>query len=142
MKLYQLREEEPMSTDNRELVEWVLRAFEAKDLEAALACFADDALLFDPHYPTPEMRGKAAIRGGFEFIFGIVKRPGFTIRHFWAGDHDSALEVDTHHVLGDGTEVRFPQVFVFEIGDGLFQRFQAYVPYPPPPAPAEGTASA
>jgi DNA-binding SARP family transcriptional activator/ketosteroid isomerase-like protein len=119
-----------------------LEVCHASDLEAALACFADDALLFDPHYPTPEMRGKAAIRGGFEFIFGIVKQPGFTIRHFWTGDQDGALEVDTHHVLADGTEVRFPQVFVFEIGDGLIRRLQAYVPYPPPAPPAEGAAPA
>jgi len=123
-----------MSPDNRVLVERLLKAFESKDLEAALACFADDALLFDPHYPTPEMRGKAAIRAGFEFIFGIVRQPGFTIRHFWTGDHNGALEVDTHHVLADDTEARFPQVFVFEIGDGLIRRFQAYVPYPPPAA--------
>ncbi len=130
-----------MSTDNQALVERLLKAFEAKDLDAALACFADDALLFDPHYPTPEMHGKAAIRGGFEFIFGIVKQPGFTIRHLWSGDQDGDFEVDTHHVLGDGTEVRFPQVFVFEMGDGLIRRLQAYVPYPPP-APREGEAAA
>ncbi len=88
------------------------------------------------------MRGKAAIRAGFEFIFGIVKQPGFTIRGFWMGDHDDALEVDTHHVLADGTEARFPQVIVFEIGDGLIRRLQAYVPYPPPAPPAEGAAPA
>ena len=131
-----------MSSNNQELVERLLSAFEAKDLEAALACFADDAVLFDPHYPTPEMRGKASIREGFEFIFGIVEQPGFTIRRFWTGGHDGALEVDTHHVLADGTEARFPQVFVFEAGDGLIQRLQAYTPYPPPAASGEGGAAA
>jgi len=129
-----------MATDNRALVERLLSAFEAKDLDAALACFADDALLFDPHYPTPEMRGKTAIRGGLEFMFTIVQQPGFTVRHFWTGDDDGALEVDTHHVLADGTEARFPQVFVFETGGGLIHRLQAYVPYPPPASPAEGEA--
>jgi ketosteroid isomerase-like protein len=121
-----------MSAENRALAERLLSAFEAKDLEAALACFADDALLFDPHYATPEMRGKAAIQRGFEFILGIVKQPGFSVRHFWTGDDDGALEVDTHHVLADGSEARFPQVFVFEVGDGLIRRLQVYAPYPPP----------
>ena len=130
-----------MSADNRALVERLLSAFEAKDLEAALACFADDALLIDPHYPTPEMRGKAAIRAGFDFIFTIVKQPGFSIRHFWTGDDDGALEVDTHHVLADGSQARFPQVFVFEMGDGLVRRLQVYAPYPPPER-GEGGAAA
>ena len=34
------------------------------DKEAAIAAFADDASIFDPHYPQPLMRGKAAIRAG------------------------------------------------------------------------------
>jgi ketosteroid isomerase-like protein len=116
------------------LVEQLLRAVETKDIEAVLACFADDAVFFDPHYPTPEMRGKVAIRQGLEFAFSVLKQPGFAIRHFWAAENDGALEVDTHHVMQDGVEAHFPQVFVFEMRGDLLGRFQSYVPYPPPAA--------
>lgn len=121
-----------MSNDNRALIERLLRAFEAKNMERTMACFAEEALFFDPHYPDPTMRGKAAIQQGLEFVFGMLKQPGFDIRHFWSLDHNGAVEVDTHHVFQDDTEVQFPQVSVFETQNDLFTRFQTYVPYPPP----------
>jgi imidazoleglycerol phosphate dehydratase HisB len=78
------------------------------------------------------MHGKAAIQQGVTFAFGMLKQPGFTIRHFWTMENTGAVEVDTHHVLENGAEVQFPQVFVFEIRDDLLSRFQSYAPYPPP----------
>jgi ketosteroid isomerase-like protein len=121
-----------MSTHIRTLIERGLQAFEQKDAQALTAIFSDDAVFYDPHYPTPEMRGQAAIRQGFEFAFGTLKQPGFTIRNFWGNEHSGVVEVDTHHVLQDGVELRFPQTFVVEERDGLVTRFQAYLPYPPP----------
>lgn len=47
-----------MSEITRDQVERVFRTFEAKDLGGMMACFAKDALLFDPHYPVKEMRGQ------------------------------------------------------------------------------------
>lgn len=37
----------------RETLEAALKALERGDKQAALAAFADDAVLFDPHYPVP-----------------------------------------------------------------------------------------
>jgi ketosteroid isomerase-like protein len=121
-----------MSTHIRSLIERGLQAFEQKDIQALSAIFSDDAMFYDPHYPTPEMRGRAAIQQGFEFAFGTLDQPGFTIRNFWSNEHSGVVEVDTHHVLKDGEELRFPQAFVVETRDGLITRFQVYVPYPPP----------
>lgn len=121
-----------MKTDSRALIETLLHAFVAKDLKIALDCFTDDALFYDPHYPEPQMQGKAAIQEGFQFTFSILKKPGFTIRHFWGDEKSGALEVDTHHIFQDDHEVRFPQMFAFELQNDLLARFQAYVPYPPP----------
>ena len=42
----------------------ILRTFatlEAKDLDAMMSLFADDAVVIDPHFPTPTLRGKTAI---------------------------------------------------------------------------------
>lgn len=121
-----------MKDDNRALVERMLRAFEAKDAQRAASCFTEDGLFIDPHYPEPAIQGRAAIQQGFGFAFGMLEQPGFTIRNFWSNETSGATEVDTDHIMADGSEVQFPQVFVFETKDGLLSRFQAYVPYPPP----------
>lgn len=116
----------------RQRIEQVLGTFEAKDLDAVLANFAEDAVIFDPHYPMPEMKGKAAIRQGLAWGLGNMEQPGFTIRHLWIDGQSAVVEVDTHHVFRGGMVLDFPQVFVIESRDGLITRLQAYVPYGPP----------
>ena len=121
-----------MSQDIRQILENALDAFMKKDLEAALSFFADDAVVFDPHYPVPMMKGKAAIRQGLEWGLGNMEKPGFKIRNFWAGESNGAAELDTHHVFKGGMEIKFDQVFIFELRGDKITRFQAYVPYSPP----------
>jgi len=121
-----------MTEITRDVVERIFDTFEAKDLEAVMACFAEDALLFDPHYPVPEMRGKAAIRQGLAWGLGSMEQPGFTIRHLWIDGETAVVELDTHHVFRGGMKLNFPQVFVIESRDGLITRLQSYVPYSPP----------
>lgn len=121
-----------MPPTTQEAVEGLIAAFERRDLEAVLAFFAEEAVLYDPHYPVPEMRGKAAIRRGFEWAFGNLERPGFTVRRLWAAGDSGAVELETHHVFKGGMELKIPQVFVFETRAGLITRLQAYVPYGPP----------
>lgn len=109
----------------------LLKAFTARELEAVMACFSADAVVFDPHYPVPEMKGAAAIRRGFKWALGNMERPGFAVRHFWSHGQSGAVEVDTHHVFKGGLEIRFNQVFVFEIAGGKVVRLRAYASYPP-----------
>jgi ketosteroid isomerase-like protein len=49
------------STSLHDLVIRTFATVEAKDLEAMMSLFADDAVVIDPHFPTPQMQGKAAI---------------------------------------------------------------------------------
>ncbi len=116
---------------DRTMIDGMLNAFVSKDLEKVLSFFAEDALVYDPHYPVPEMRGKAAIRQGFVWGLDSLKQPGFQIRNCWIDGNKAVVEVDTHHVIRGGMETKFPQVFVFESRDGLITRLQSYVPYPP-----------
>lgn len=120
-----------MATIERMQVEAIFDAFVARNLKTVMAMFADDALVYDPHYPVPEMKGKAAIQRGFEWGLDGLAKPGFAIRNFWADGEKAVAEVDTHHVLKMGMEIKFPQVFVIEMRDGLVTRLQAYEPYPP-----------
>ena len=50
----------------RALLEGLLEAFNARDLEAVMVCFNTDAMVCDPHYPIAEMKGAVAIRRGFK----------------------------------------------------------------------------
>ncbi len=114
------------------LLETMFATFAAKDLDRVLSFFANDALVYDPHYPTPEMKGKAAIRQGLAWGLENMEKLSFPIRNCWIDGEKAVVEVDTHHVLKGGMELRFPQVFVIETHNGLVTRLQAYEPYPPP----------
>ncbi len=117
---------------NKALIETLLKAFMAKDLPAIMAIFADDAVFYDPHYPQQRMVGKAQIERGLTWGLSSLKKPGFTIRAMWLDEQSGVIEVDTHHVLMVGIEIKFDQVFVFETREGKITRLQSYVPYSPP----------
>ncbi|AZI41555.1 nuclear transport factor 2 family protein [Deinococcus psychrotolerans] len=108
-------------------------AVERKDLQATLAMFADDAVMADPHYPNPTMRGKAEIEAGLRWGFGSMRQFGFPIEqiYFAQDGHSAAVEVATHHILKVGMHLRFPQMFAVEMHAGKITRLQAYEPYGP-----------
>ena len=116
----------------RPLMERAFRAYEAKDREAALAVFAEDAVLIDPHYPEPRIEGRAALAEGMDWAFEAFASLGFSIRTFIDGGAQAAVEVDSHHVLADGTELRFPQLFLVEAEGGRITEIRAYQMYGPP----------
>jgi ketosteroid isomerase-like protein len=120
---------EPMVT--RAEVEGFLAAFAAKNLEAVMAHFAEDAVFYDPHYPQPRMVGRVAIAQGMQWGMSSLEKPGFTLRHLWVDGNSAVVEVDTHHVIRGALETRFDQVFVMELRDGKLTRLQTYVPYGP-----------
>lgn len=122
-----------METTLRDTVQRLFDAFEAKDVDAALALFAGDAVLVDPHYPAPRMAGKAAIADGLRWAFRTLRTLRFTTLTYCAsadGGH-AAVEVASAHVLATGMALAFQQVFVVDTRDGLVTRLQAYEPYGP-----------
>lgn len=120
-------------TTAQDALQVVFTALQARDLNAAMDCFTDDAVLFDPHYPSPEMKGRAAIEKGLTWGLGSMEKFGFTIKNFFQGEGDTscAVEVDTHHFLKGGKELRFPQVFIVETTGGKISGLRAYEPYGP-----------
>ena len=122
-----------MSTPLRALIERNFAAVEAKDLEAVLQSFAEDAVLIDPHYPSPVMVGKEAITDGLHWAFRGMKHFGFTIVSYgeWAEGQRAAVEMATHHVLQTGMHLQFPQAFFIDARNDLITRLQAYEPYGP-----------
>lgn len=122
-----------MSTPLRALIEQNFAAVEAKDLEAVLQCFAEDAVFIDPHYPSPVMIGKSAITDGLRWAFAGMKQFGFTIVSYgeWEDGQHAAVEMATHHVLQTGMHLQFPQAFFIDARNNLITRIQAYEPYGP-----------
>ena len=120
-----------MKNAPKELFERLITAFHSLDLEAVLACFAEDATLYDPHYPVPQMNGKAAIRQGLGWGLSNLEKPGFVLRKLWSDGTSGAAEVETNHLFKGGMRMEFDQVFVFEIEDCLITRLQSYLPHPP-----------
>lgn len=114
-------------------IETLFKALEARDQSAAKACFTDTAVFFDPHYPSPEMKGRAAIEKGMAWAFKSMEKFGFTIENVFQGSDGAscAVEVDTHHVLKGGKELNFPQAFIVETKDGKITALRAYEPFGP-----------
>lgn len=122
-----------MSEGPREVVDRLFAAVEAKDLAAAVDCFAEDGVCIDPHYPTPRMVGKAAIAEGLRWAFGTLERLGFTPLHYFEAEdkQSAAVEMATSHRLPGGRSLDFSQTFVVETRDGLVTRLQSYPSYGP-----------
>jgi ketosteroid isomerase-like protein len=124
---------ERIGTSLHDLVIHTFAVVEAKNLDALMHVLADDAVVIDPHFPTPRMQGKAAIRESFQKAMNGMHSFGYTIVNYCesANKQCAAVETATHHVLKPGMERNFPQVFIFEVVDGHITRLQAYEPYGP-----------
>jgi len=122
-----------MNTSLHDLIARLFSAVEAKDLETTMRLFADDALVIDPHFPAHRMRGKTAIAEGFRGAMGTMRSFGYTTTNYFETENGNcaAVETATHHVIGQGRELNFSQVFVFEVANMRITRMQAYEPYGP-----------
>jgi ketosteroid isomerase-like protein len=114
------------------MFESLLNLMMERNLEGMLDMIHEEAVLTDPHYPIERMAGKAAITRGLTWGLATLVKPGFKVRRFYEAENGGTVEVATHHVLKGGMEVKFDQVFVFEVRDGKFIRIQAFVPYRQP----------
>lgn len=121
------------ATSARAVLERALAAVEAKNLPAALALFAEDAVLEDPHYPNPRMQGKATVAEGLRWAFGTLDRMGFAVvAALESEDGQSvAVEVATSHTMKGGAKLEFPQAFFVDTKDGQITRLRAYSPHGP-----------
>lgn len=115
------------------LIEELFDVLADRDPATISALFADDAVLFDPHYPQMEMHGRKAIDRGLAWGLSSIEQFGFTIVNSFESDDGTKamVEVDTHHILKGGKPLDFPQVFAAEALDGKLIAVRAYEPYPP-----------
>ena len=122
-----------MDTSLHDLVIRTFATIEAKDLDAMMSVFAENAVVIDPHFPTPQIQGKAVITQAFRGAMSGMRSFGYTIVNYCESENGqcAAVETATHHVVKQGMKLNFPQVFIFEAADGRITRMQAYEPYGP-----------
>ena len=116
----------------KEDVEAVFRSFESKDIDQIMTHFADDAVLIDPHYPIPEMKGKEMIFKGLTWGLKPLITASFTTENFWVSGNEGVIKVKTNHVFKGGSKLDTIQVFLFALNENKkFTYLQSFVPYRP-----------
>ena len=95
------------------------------DPEAFSAHFAETGhFRFANH---PPLEGRAAIAGGAQGIFGLLKSIRHEVLRTWQADGDVLIEGRVHyHRAADDRQMAFPFFSVFEFTDGPMSLVQSY----------------
>jgi hypothetical protein len=106
-----------------DVVQRQLDAYNARDLDRFLACFADDARGFELGCLAPTMEGKEAIRARYGALFAASPALHSRVVHRTAFGR---AVIDHEHVTGrNGSPDVFEIAVVYEVEDGLIRRFHA-----------------
>jgi uncharacterized protein (TIGR02246 family) len=106
-----------------DVVQRQLDAYNARDLERFVECFADDARCFDLGRPQPTLEGKDAIRARYQALFAASPQLHSRVVHRTAFGR---AVIDHEHITGrNGSSDVFEIVAIYEVEDGLIRRFHA-----------------
>ena len=101
-------------------------ATRAMDLDAWLACFADDAVSHDP-YGAPPIRGKDGLRTFFLSVATAFKEIGFTERFVIITGNRAAVTFIARGIGNNGEIATCEGVDIFEFNDrGTIQTMWGY----------------
>jgi ketosteroid isomerase-like protein len=104
-----------------ETIERLAEVTNAHDLEALVACFAEDYQLETPAHPSRRFQGREQVRRNWEQIFAAVPDIRTEIRSI-AIDGDRAWsEWDMRGTRRDGSAHHMAGVIVFGVRDGLIR---------------------
>lgn len=112
-----------MTADPQDVVQRQLDAYNARNIDAFLTLFAEDAQGFDLGDPAPTMNGKAAFRARYTDMFArspqlhaaLVNRIAF-----------ARVVVDHERITGRyGAPEVFEIVMIYEVENGLIRRSHA-----------------
>ena len=112
-----------------ERMQEVLAAFNSHDLDAIMACFAEDAVLEMPRGPDPwgsRCVGKAAVRDGLAARFAGIPDVRYSEdRHFACGDRGVSEWLLTGTTTA-GERITVRGCDLWEFRDGLITRKDSY----------------
>ena len=108
------------------LVQRYFAATRTMNVDAWLACFADDAVSHDP-YGAPPIQGKAGLRQFFMNVAKAFKENGFTEDYVAVTGNRAAVKFTVRGVGKNGTAVTGEGIDVFEFNDrGVIQTMWGY----------------
>jgi ketosteroid isomerase-like protein len=109
------------SADLLPVVERLLLATNAHDLEGIAACFADDYALESPLHPARSFRGKEQVRRNWTQILRAI--PDVQARVFRSATHEGSVwtEWEMSGTRPDGGKHLMRGVFIFGVSDGLLR---------------------
>lgn len=103
----------------QEMVERLVRATNAHDVDAVAACFAEDYENETPAHPGRSFRGRAQVRRNWEQIFAFVPDVHAVVKGS-AADGDTAwTEWEMTGTRRDGTPHQMRGVILFGVRDGV-----------------------
>ncbi|MBJ7594527.1 MAG: nuclear transport factor 2 family protein [Candidatus Dormibacteraeota bacterium] len=110
-----------MAAQTQDMVDRLLAATNAHDLEALVGCFAADYRNETPVHPARNFTGRDQLRRNWEQIFGFVPDLHAEITRS-AVDGDTAwTEWEMTGTRRDGTPHRMRGIVIFTVGDGVAQ---------------------
>lgn len=121
--------------ENEETVRRANRAFSEKDMEALLACYADDMVQYEPFIEEP-IAGKEALRRYYEGSFSYFPDETIEIQrlishHEWVVGQWTCRGTQTGEFIGlapTGRRFDVPECGIYEFrDDGLVQNLWVYV---------------
>jgi len=101
------------------VIDRLLEATNAHDLDALVGCFALDYVNETPAHPARGFRGNTQVRRNWAQIFGSVPDLTASILHRAMSGDFVWTEWDMQGTRGDGTKHHMAGVIVFGIRDGL-----------------------
>jgi ketosteroid isomerase-like protein len=122
-----------MGASPSQIVQAVLGAMSAKDKDAVMRLWADDAQMYNPRDPDSFIVGSAAIGQAMEIAFGLFKQVEWQPVKAWEDETSAVLETRTHQVAHDGTERTITQVFIVDVRDGQVTRWRSFGQITVPP---------
>jgi ketosteroid isomerase-like protein len=116
-----------MADQAQEMVNRLVDATNAHDIEALVACFAEDYVNETPVHPARNFEGRGQVRRNWEQIFGFV--PDLRAEVVRAAvDGDTAwTEWEMTGTRRDGSAHRMAGVVIFTVREGLAQSARFYL---------------
>ena len=102
-----------------ELVDRLLAATNAHDIDALVACFAEDYVNETPVHPARGFRGREQVRRNWEQIFAFVPDIRASVLRATVSGDTAWTEWEMTGTRGDGTAHRMRGVILFGVRDGV-----------------------
>ncbi len=116
-----------MAVQAQEMVDRLLAATNAHDLEALVNCFAADYKNETPVHPARNFTGRDQVRRNWEQIFGFVPDLHAEITRSAVGGDTAWTEWEMTGTRRDGTPHRMRGTVIFTVRDGIAQAARFYL---------------